>query len=82
MLDAHHDGVPAPLQVPVVGPISPDRVIKLPGLGMPIPAEEQEEQQPASGVRHRCGDLYVSFRVLFPHSVSPQQKVQLRAALA
>ena len=65
----------------MVGPISPDRVFKLPGLGMPVPADT-EQQQPASGGQHRCGDLYVSFRVVFPHSVTPQQKAQLQAALS
>ena len=74
-------GLPAILQVPFVGPISSDRVIKLPGLGMPVPPD-QAEQQPASGVRHRCGDLFVSFRVVFPRSVTPMQKMQLQAALA
>ncbi len=65
-------------QVPVSGPVTPETRVRLPGRGMPVPQEGSAAQQ---GGGRRCGDLYCSFRVVFPRALSPQQKASLQAAL-
>lgn len=59
------------------GPITPETRVRLPGRGMPVPQEGGEQ-----GGGRRYGDLYCSFRVVFPRvAMSAQQKAQLQAAL-
>ena len=50
--------------------------MRLPGRGMPVP-EGAEQGGPG-----RYGDLYVGFRVVFPRTLTPQQKAQLLTALS
>ena len=50
--------------------------MRLPGRGMPVPESNEH------GGPRQYGDLYVSFRVVFPRALTPQQKAQLQAALS